>query len=106
MLRVVAQRVASRFAAAVAGMGPLGVAKAMPFAAMALGRELYRALENPGWASDPGKLEAATSAAIDYEDAEGGGYFVNMRNKVELAVVDMWKDRAVFVEFSPSKPAP
>ncbi|MCV9964552.1 hypothetical protein OIU34_21925 [Pararhizobium sp. BT-229] len=106
MYRIVGQHLASRFAATVAGMGALSVAKSMPFEAMAVGRELNRALENPGWASDLGMLEAATSAAIDYEDAEGGGYFFSRRNKVEMAVVEMWKDRVVYVEFSPSKPTP
>lgn len=106
MFRIVAQHVASRFAAAAGEMGALGVAKSMPFEAMAIGRRLYRALENPGWASDLAELEASTSDAIDYEDAEGGGYFVTGRGKAQIAAIELWKDRAVYVELSPLKSTP
>lgn len=104
--RVVGHHLATTFKDFVGRMGALSVAKDMPFEVLAIARPLLAALADPLWASKLDMIEEAATAAIDYDDAEGTGYFVNRQNPAHVAVVELWKDRVVDVGFSAPRPAP
>lgn len=104
--RVMAHHLAATFKSSVGKMGALSVARDMPFEALAIARSLMAALDDPQWASKLDALEEASTAAVDYDDAEGTGYFVNRHDPAHVAVVELWKDRVVDVGFSAHRPAP
>jgi hypothetical protein len=104
--RVVSQHLAATFKAFVGKMGALSVATEMPYEALAIARPLLAALSDPLWTSKLEILEEASNAAIDYDDAEGTGYFVNRQNLAHVAVVELWRDRVVDVGFLASRPTP
>lgn len=104
--KVMGHHLATTFTDFVGRMGALSVAKSMPFEVLAIARPLLAALADPLWASKLDAIEEASTAAIDYDDAEGTGYFVNRQNPAHLAVMELWKDRVVDVGFSAPRPAP
>ncbi|MDW9481121.1 hypothetical protein GOB57_20975 [Sinorhizobium meliloti] len=104
--RLVAQHLGSRFKSVAAQMGALSVAQDMPFEAMEIARTLLAALDDPLWSAKLDALEAAATAAIDYDEAAGSGYFFNPQSTAQAVVVDMWKDRVVDVGFSGARPSP
>ncbi|MCZ7860680.1 hypothetical protein O9X98_04620 [Agrobacterium salinitolerans] len=104
--RVAGHHLAATFKASVGRMGALSVARDIPFEVLAIARSLLSALDDPQWASKLDALEEAATAAIDYDDAEGTGYFVNRQDPAHVAVVELWKDRVVDVGFSAPRPAP
>jgi hypothetical protein len=102
--RIVAEHIASRFAAVVGAMGALGVATTMPFEALSIARRLYNSLENSSSASDLSELDACVWEAIDYDAAEGSECFIKEAYIAQNTAIELWKDRSVHVNFAPSTP--
>lgn len=98
--RLTAGIVAARFEAVAMKMGAMRVATEIPYDAMDVIRSLVKAVDTPRWTERLAGLEAATNAAIDYDEAEGTSYFVDRRNPAQMAVLELWRDRPVHVELS------
>jgi hypothetical protein len=98
--RLTAATLTARFAAKGRQMGSMWVATEIPYGALDVIRSLVSAVDNPRWTERLADLEAATNAAIEYDEAEGTSYFVDQRNPAQAAVVELWKDRPVHVELS------
>jgi hypothetical protein len=104
--KLTASTFTTRFGAVARKMGAMRVATEIPYDAMDIVRSLVSAIDNPQWIERLADLEAATNAAIDYDDAEGTSYFVDQRNPAQMAVLELWRDRPVHVEMSAPNQTP
>jgi hypothetical protein len=104
--RLTAGTLTARFEAVALKMGSLRVATEIPYDAMDVIRSLVKAVDTPRWTESLADLEAATNAAIDYDEAEGTSYFVDQRNPAQMAVLEFWRDRPVHVELSAQNRTP
>ncbi|MBY3155428.1 hypothetical protein HFO56_24180 [Rhizobium laguerreae] len=104
--RLLAETIRERFAQVGKRMGVMRVATEVPFEALDIIRSLVTALKTPRWDERLQELEAAANSAIDYDDAQGTAYFVDRRNPAQMAMLELWRDRQVHVEFSGLKSAP